>query len=101
MMTSLDLTREPSGGMSNPAAAEVDQVARELEVQPDRGLSVEEARSRLTSYGPNKLTGGKKESRWRAFLRQYEDFMQIVLLVAAVINIFAPRTSGRRSSSRA
>src|SRR6478735_4330767 len=93
-MTSLDLTRDPGGGMSNPAAAEIDQVARELEVQPDRGLSVEEARSRLTSYGPNKLAGGKKESRWRAFLRQYEDFMQIVLLVAAVINIFATQDVG-------
>ena len=50
------------------------------------GLSADEARSRLASYGPNRLTGGKKEPGWRAFLRQYEDFMQVILLGAALVN---------------
>jgi P-type Ca2+ transporter type 2C len=62
-------------------------VAKEFGVQPERGLSAEEARTRLASYGPNRLAGAKKESGWRAFLRQYQDFMQIVLLVAAVVNV--------------
>ena len=43
-------------------------------------------RSRLASHGPNKLAAGKKEPGWRAFLRQYEDFMQVILLAAAVVN---------------
>jgi Ca2+-transporting ATPase len=61
-------------------------VAHELQVDPARGLSAEEARSRLASHGPNQLAAGKKEPGWRAFLRQYEDFMQVILLAAAVVN---------------
>src|SRR6187399_1424980 len=62
-------------------------VAQRLGVDPSRGLSAEEVRSRQASYGPNQLAAGKKEPGWRAFLRQYEDFMQIVLLVAAAVNL--------------
>jgi Ca2+-transporting ATPase len=72
----------------------VDQVAHDLGVVPAQGLTADEARSRLASYGPNRLAGGKKESPWRAFLRQYEDFMQVVLLVAAVVNLFATQDLG-------
>ena len=38
------------------------------------------------SHGPNKLAAAKKESGFRAFVRQYQDFMQIILLVAAILN---------------
>ena len=48
---------------------------------------MEEAASRLRSHGPNRLTGAKKESGLQAFVRQYRDFMQIILLAAAVINL--------------
>jgi P-type Ca2+ transporter type 2C len=67
--------------------SEAAAVARELGVQPERGLSVEEARSRLQSHGPNRLAGAKKESGLQAFLRQYRDFMQLILLAAALINL--------------
>jgi Ca2+-transporting ATPase len=56
-------------------------------VDPERGLSADEARSRLQSHGPNRLAGGKRESAIQAFLRQYRDFMQIILLAAAVISL--------------
>src|SRR6476661_1749394 len=74
----------PTGG--SVAGTEVVEVARNLDVDLAQGLSEEEARSRLASMGPNKLAGGKKEPGWRAFLRQYEDFMQWVLLGAALVN---------------
>jgi Ca2+-transporting ATPase len=35
---------------------------------------------------PNRLASAKKESALQAFLRQYEDFMQIILLGAAIVN---------------
>jgi Ca2+-transporting ATPase len=70
----------------DPVAAQAADVARELDVDPGRGLSSEEAASRLASFGPNRLAGGKKEPGWRAFLRQYEDFMQVILLAAAIVN---------------
>jgi Ca2+-transporting ATPase len=62
-------------------------VAKELGVEPGRGLSVEEARRRLQSQGPNRLTGAKKESGFQAFVRQYRDVMQLILLAAAVVSL--------------
>ena len=53
---------------------------------PDRGLSAGEAAERLRTHGANKLAGAKKESGFKAFVRQYQDFMQIILLGAAVVN---------------
>jgi P-type Ca2+ transporter type 2C len=79
-------------------ASEATAVARELEVEPEHGLTVEEARSRLQSHGPNRLTGAKKESGLQAFVRQYRGFMQIILLAAAVINLVVTGISGPRSS---
>jgi len=61
-------------------------VAKELNVDPAKGLSASEAQQRLGKYGPNQLTGKQKESGWQAFLRQYQDFMQILLLGAAIVN---------------
>src|SRR5512139_2553725 len=61
-------------------------VAKELNVDPAKGLSASEAQQRLGKYGRNELTGKKKESGWQAFLRQYQDFMQILLLGAAIVN---------------
>jgi P-type Ca2+ transporter type 2C len=61
-------------------------VASDLGVVPERGLGAGEAAERLLAQGPNKLAGAKKESGFRAFLRQYQDFMQIILLGAAVVN---------------
>ena len=46
------------------------------------------------SYGRNQLASKKKESGLRAFVRQYEDFMQIVLLSAAAINLIATQDVG-------
>jgi P-type Ca2+ transporter type 2C len=80
-------TKTPEATGSNWHATEASAVAGELGVEPERGLSVEEARSRLQSNGPNRLTGAKKESGFQAFLRQYRDFMQIILLAAAVLNL--------------
>ncbi len=70
----------------NPTASDAVEVARNLGVDPAQGLTAAEARSRLESHGPNRLVAGKKEPGWRAFLRQYEDFMQVILLGAALVN---------------
>ncbi len=62
-------------------------VAKELQVDPAKGLSSAEAQQRLQKYGQNQLAGKKKEPGWQAFLRQYKDFMQILLLGAAAVNL--------------
>ncbi|HET8739002.1 MAG TPA: cation-transporting P-type ATPase [Acidimicrobiia bacterium] len=63
------------------------EVAGSLQVSPDMGLSREEASERATRYGPNQLAEKQKETGWQAFLRQYRDLMQIILLTAAVVNV--------------
>src|SRR4051812_45206336 len=85
-----------------PAAAETptwhvltrEGATHELQVEPERGLSSEEAAKRLQQYGPNRFAEAKTESRWHAFLRQYRDPMQIVLLVAGVISIYPVKQPG-------
>ncbi|MFL6003715.1 MAG: HAD-IC family P-type ATPase, partial [Nocardioides sp.] len=69
------------------AGIEAAEVAKSLGVAVAMGLSRAEAASRLEAHGPNRLAGGKKESGFQAFVRQYRDFMQIVLLVAATVNL--------------
>ncbi|GAA2273077.1 cation-transporting P-type ATPase [Nonomuraea roseoviolacea subsp. roseoviolacea] len=69
-------------------------VTRELGVRPERGLTAEDARDRLQTHGPNRLASRKKESVLQAWLRQYRDFMQIVLLAAAVISLVVTHEAG-------
>ncbi len=59
-----------------------------LRVEPAQGLTSEEAAQRLAQHGPNRFTEAKSETRLHAFLRQYRDPMQIVLLAAGLISIY-------------
>src|SRR5262245_33060065 len=82
--------REQTSGLADRQdwhGSEVSVVASELGVEPAQGLSAAEAASRLRSHGPNRLAGAKQESGFQAFVRQYRDFMQIILLAAAIINL--------------
>ncbi len=54
------------------------------------GLTSAEADTRRARYGPNKFAEGAKEPRWQAFVRQYKDPMQIVLLGAGILSLFIP-----------
>ncbi|MER6153624.1 cation-translocating P-type ATPase [Streptomyces hirsutus] len=63
-----------------------DATAR-LEVDPGAGLSSDEAARRLAEHGPNQLDEAPREPRWRAFLRQFQDLLIIILLVAAVVSL--------------
>ena len=54
------------------------------------GLTGAEADARRPRYGPNKFADAAKEPRWQAFVRQYKDPMQIVLLAAGILSLFIP-----------
>jgi P-type Ca2+ transporter type 2C len=71
-----------------------EDVAQKLEVDSARGLSAAEASARLSQYGPNKFAEGKTEPRWRAFVRQYHDAMQIVLLIAGIGSLWPLKQYG-------
>ena len=74
----------------------VEEVAQRLGIDPAKGLSAAEAEQRLQQYGPNRLAAKKKESGLQAFLRQYQDFMQIILLAAAAVSSSSRGRWGRR-----
>ena len=57
-------------------------------------MSAAEAQARLQQYGPNLLATKQKEPGWKAFLRQYRDFMQIILIVAAILSFVFTRDLG-------
>src|SRR5262249_38724993 len=67
----------------------IEDALRAQNVDSSVGLSTDEVAKRAQQYGPNAFTAAKKESRAQAFLRQYKDPMQIVLLVAGIITIVA------------
>ena len=66
----------------------VEDVFEEVQSSPS-GLSSQEAASRLEKYGANTLQEGKKKSLLEKFVDQFKDFMILVLLVAAVVSMFA------------
>lgn len=96
MLRSMATTAPP------PTAAEVptwhalsrEGATHELDVVPEQGLTSAEAAERLRRYGPNRFAEAKAEPRWHAFLRQYRDPMQIVLLAAGVISIYPVKQPG-------
>jgi Ca2+-transporting ATPase len=63
-------------------------------VDEQQGLSSAEAASRAQRFGPNKFAEAKAEPRWRAFLRQYADPMQVVLLVAGIGSLYPLKELG-------
>lgn len=66
----------------------VEEVFNEVQSSP-AGLSSQEVASRLEKYGANTLQEGKKKSLLEKFVDQFKDFMILVLLVAAVVSMFA------------
>ena len=73
------MTNEPYYSKSVSQALEAQQADR-------KGLTDQQARSRLEQYGPNKLSEGKKKSVLQIFLEQFKDLLVIILIVAALIS---------------
>jgi Ca2+-transporting ATPase len=71
-----------------------ERVLEEERVGEREGLSTAEVTARAQQFGPNAFATGETESRWRAFLRQYADPMQIVLLVAGVGSLYPLKELG-------
>ena len=65
-----------------------ESAAEKLKVDPAQGLSTAEAQQRLQQYGPNRLADDQKVPGWRRFLKQYADYMQIILVGTALVAVF-------------
>lgn len=76
---------------------ETTEVLKALETSR-KGLTSNEVKQRLESYGPNALDEGKTKSLFVKFLEQFKDLMIIILLIAAALSVI---TSGGEDISDA
>ena len=72
----------------------IEEIARKLRTNVKIGLNDEEAKRRREKYGENKLAEGKKESLLVRFIKQFNDFMIIILLIAAVVSAVISKVEG-------
>ncbi len=74
------------GGMEmNWYQLDVEQVEEKLHVTVEDGLSEKQVQAVRKKFGENELSGQKHMPRWLIFLKQFQDFMVIVLLGATLI----------------
>ena len=64
----------------------VRETCERLKTNSVNGLTKDEAEERIKKYGENKLTEKKKESILVKFLKQFNDFIIIILIIAAAIS---------------
>ena len=69
-----------------PHQIEAQALARQLGVDPARGLSTAQAATRLQEHGPNRLPGPVPRSMAALLLAQFRDFMIGILLAAALVS---------------
>lgn len=65
---------------------DIEQIRKDLKTNLNLGLTNEEAVKRQKEQGLNKLEDKKKESIIIKFLKQFNDFMIIILIIASIIS---------------
>lgn len=71
-----------------------DETLRSLGTNEKTGLSDEDVKQRQEKYGKNKLQEKKKESLFIKFLKQFNDFMIIILIIASIISAVVAKMQG-------
>src|SRR6185437_10991379 len=79
-----EIQAAPAG---NWYACSPDEVAATLGVELAAGLSAARAAGLLAGNGPNALPEEKPKPGWLRFLGEYRSYMQIILVVAAVVSL--------------
>jgi Ca2+-transporting ATPase len=69
-----------------PYRRRVEDLFSALGADDRRGLTNQEAQSRLERYGRNELATEKPVPAWRRFLAQFQDVLVVLLLIATVIS---------------
>jgi Ca2+-transporting ATPase len=87
MTVQASATGQPATAARNWYACSPDEVTTALDVDPAVGLTATRAAELLARNGPNALPEEKPKPGWRRFLDQYRSYMQIILIVAAVVSL--------------
>lgn len=75
-----------TGDQTSPYRRPMNDVVAAFATDAQAGLSQEEARARLESYGRNELTAQQPVPGWRKFLAQFQDALVVLLLIATAIS---------------
>lgn len=75
-------------------SSSVEKIAKNLKTNINIGLPDDEAQKRFERYGPNNLKEKKKESIFVKFIKQFNDFMIITLIIAAIISAVVSKLNG-------
>ena len=75
-------------------SSSVEEIAKNLKTNINIGLTDDEAQKRFERYGPNNLKEKKKESIFIKFIKQFNDFMIITLIIAAIISAVVSKLNG-------
>lgn len=65
---------------------DIKEIQRKLKASIKMGITEDEAKQRKEQYGANRLAEGKKENILLRFIKQFNDFMIIILIAAAAIS---------------
>ena len=71
-----------------------EEVLRKLSTDEKQGLTEKEVQERQAKYGKNKLQEKKKESFIVKFIKQFNDFMIIILIIASIISAVVSKMQG-------
>ncbi len=70
----------------------IDQAVGALETDLSAGLTPDQAQARLSRYGPNELAERPRPGFWQLLLAQFNNFLVIILIVAAVVSLLLGET---------
>ena len=72
--------------LAHPHSIDIESILQQLDTSFE-GLTEEEASHRLQTYGPNELVKGKKHPLWLSFIKQFKNYLTIILLVATAFSL--------------
>ena len=71
-----------------------EEVERRLKTNTKIGLAEKDVEKRRLEFGENKLEGKKKESFFIKFIKQFNDFMIIILIIASIVSAVVSKIQG-------
>jgi Ca2+-transporting ATPase len=80
--------------LSHPHALPAEKVAAESGTDLSNGLSAALAKERLAQYGPNELKEEPPPTLWAMLISQFNNFVVILLIVAAVVSAIVGAYTG-------
>jgi Ca2+-transporting ATPase len=87
MAVQTETAGRPAAAGRNWYACTPDEVAAAVGVDPAAGLPAARAEDLLAANGPNALPEEKAKPGWLRFLDEYRSYMQVILVVAAVVSL--------------